>query len=82
MRSVRDSVTSMAVTSPPAPPTAVASSPTTDGDGTAWIRTVIEYDALVGSGRGRAESGRLTGPFWPAGAADGGRLSPSDLGTI
>ncbi len=32
-RSARDSLTSMAVTRPPAAPTAVASSPTTDADG-------------------------------------------------
>ena len=35
MRSGRDSLTSIAVTRPPASPTAIASEPTTDADGTA-----------------------------------------------
>jgi SAM-dependent methyltransferase len=51
----------MAVTNPPAAPTAVAIRPTAVAEGAAYSRTVIAYDALVGWGRGRAESGRFTG---------------------
>ena len=41
IRSVRESLTSIAVTRPPAAPTAVASAPTTDADGAAYSRTVM-----------------------------------------
>ena len=62
IRSWRDSETSIAVTSPPASDTAVASRPTTEESGTAYRRTVIEYEAEVGVGRGRLESGIAIGP--------------------
>ena len=42
IRSCRDSATSIAVTTPPALPTAVAIRPTTAGSGSACSRTVIE----------------------------------------
>ena len=57
IRSCRDSLTSIAVTMPPASPTAIAITPTTAGFGFAYNRAVIEYDADVGVGLAAAESG-------------------------
>ena len=62
IRSCRDSATSIAVTTPPAAPTAVAIRPTTAGSGSACSRTVIEYDALVGIGCCGAGAGAVAVP--------------------
>ncbi len=66
IRSGCDSVTSSAVTAPPAVPTAVVSRPTDAGSAGTSSRTVIEYDAL---GMAMTASSRAAGP-----AAAGGVL--------